>query len=140
MEEGVSTCILELRESHRHHGSSHPCQVSVGDDVTVHFTDQPRSFRKLGRVKRFWQDEMAKSKVRLYKYRTTSHYSASSHSTVVCIPSKSLIWILGRLAVTVVDSVLSHLFQQPAKMIPHLTSLRYPLNNQDMLHWKPGTG
>ena len=44
--------LLELRESHRHHhGSSHPSQVLVGDVVTVHSTDQPRGFWKLGRVK-----------------------------------------------------------------------------------------
>ena len=45
--------LLELRESHRHHhGSNHPSEVSVGDVVMVHSTDQPRGFWKLGRVKK----------------------------------------------------------------------------------------
>ena len=44
--------LLELRESHRHHrGSANLSQVSVGDIVIVHSTDQPRGFWKLGRVK-----------------------------------------------------------------------------------------
>ena len=43
--------LLELRESHRYHcGHVNPSQVSVDDVVLVHSTEQPRAFRKLGRV------------------------------------------------------------------------------------------
>lgn len=43
--------LLELREAHRYHrGHPNPSQVSLGDVVIVHSTDQPRGSWKLGRI------------------------------------------------------------------------------------------
>ena len=47
--------LLELREAHCHHKSSGEPQLTEGDIVVVYSDDQPRTFWKLGRVKKVLQ-------------------------------------------------------------------------------------
>ena len=76
--------LLKLREAHRHHKDSGQPQLFEGDIVVVHSDDQPRTFRKLGKIENVLQSADGQQRT------VTVRISKNSHTSTLDYPIQHL--------------------------------------------------